>query len=92
MQPQFSLVSVCFEKHSLFRVSNYFQCFLLVCAVLANQFIKYLSGLQDIALLLIEKGADILKLHHKTDGCPLEGAVKKRLPKVDVLLSQIFLK
>ncbi|KAH3836218.1 ankyrin repeat domain-containing protein 50-like [Dreissena polymorpha] len=36
----------------------------------------------DIALLLIEMGADIHKLHHKTDGCALEGAIKKKLSKV----------
>ena len=33
-------------------------------------------------MLLIDKGADIDKIHLKTDGCPLEGAIKKRLPKV----------
>ncbi|XP_045204566.2 ankyrin homolog [Mercenaria mercenaria] len=39
-------------------------------------------GLEEVALLLIDKGSDIHKKHHKADGCPLEGAIKKRLPKV----------
>ncbi|WAQ97907.1 Y045-like protein [Mya arenaria] len=39
-------------------------------------------GNESLSLLLIEKGADIQKLHHKTDGCPFEGAIKKKLPKV----------
>ncbi|KAL4230211.1 hypothetical protein ACF0H5_010596 [Mactra antiquata] len=39
-------------------------------------------GLESIALLLIDKGADIHKEHHKNDGCAFEGALKKRLPKV----------
>lgn len=43
-------------------------------------------GEEEVAMFLIEKGADIRKLHHKSDGCPLEGAIKKRLPKLLKLL------
>lgn len=39
-------------------------------------------GLQDVALMLIDKGADVHRLHHNTDWCPFEGAIMNRLPKV----------
>jgi len=39
-------------------------------------------GNERVALLLLEKGADIHKSFHKTDGSPFEGAIKKKLPKV----------
>ena len=38
--------------------------------------------LEEMALYLIERGADIFKQHSKSDASPLEGAVKKKLKQV----------
>jgi len=49
------------------------------------------TGNEALSLLLIERGADIHKLHHKDDGCPLEGAIKHKLPKVGLFIFILLL-